>query len=729
MPLEIRCETCGKRYRVDERFAGKRVKCRHCEAAIVVDGDVDADSSSLSAAGSDPQSESFASVAGEASESNRSAAAGQSNIDDGDKGDQVALSGGFGAALRMARSREGVRRFRLLAYPGVATVNAFLPWVIGLACLIPVIWQGVNIARDSSPAWVSFTLYGLTLLLFLVAIVPATTHGLRVAAQMLHFQLPQSPGWRTLCVYSLPFALAALFYWQLDGLSGLIFGLAVGVLIAGPLLLVVMQLHWVEAVIAWMMSGLFFAGSVAVTAGVLFVVGLIITASTAGTSVKPPTKVIAKSTIKPAVAQPTTGTIAQTQVQDPTLVPNVPPEPNTGPAVVAPTTQQDDGGFFGQFPGLPPPVAVTPKPPVADTPPAPVIEPPVAVPDVKPEHIVVNPSPIVKTVRELESLGNFESLLDSDIAGGAVVVLKRTPEADQLVAVDLAKGAAAGEVTFKRDAQASARYIPTPTGDGIVRIATWPRLRAELLPLATTRATKAMNLNEINGVASLMASTPNEVLLIGWQNNGQFAVEPWSLRTGQALRGFRVPQLIPNGAAISGDGKTLAVATRNDTSVQVMLFDIVSGRFRKVPITALDPKWPLEPVALTFSPDSSRLAICFEHEGGILIESWTAATGKNLPDRTFAAGMLPIMDRAAFTGRALDWAGDNNTWLLYGQTLIDISSGAVLGTLGIEHVIGQHVVDAKTLVLVSKLNSGAHRLMRLELDPDAIAKARPAPPK
>ena len=255
MPLEIKCESCGKRYRVDEKFAGKRVKCRNCGAsiAVVAEGDDEQDLSALSAASMAGESmgESVSSFVGAPAQFDRSPA----REDEGDEqGDEAPLPGGFGAAIRAARSRSDSRRFRLLAYPGAKVVDQALPWLIGAACLIPIIWQGIAHAMASAPAWITFTHFGLIFLLFLVLIVPATTRGIRMAGEMLHFQLPDSAGWRTLGVFSLPFALAALFYWQIEGMSGLIFGLAVGILLVGPLLLVVLQLHWVEAVVAWMMG-------------------------------------------------------------------------------------------------------------------------------------------------------------------------------------------------------------------------------------------------------------------------------------------------------------------------------------------------------------------------------------------------------------------------------------------------------------------------------------------
>ncbi len=228
MPIEIRCESCGKRYRVEDRFAGKRVKCRNCGASIAVsaiDGeDEPQDFSALSAAAmSHDSSESIASDVGPPPSSVDLGAEGE-----GVATDQPPLPGGFGAAIRAARSRMGVRQFRRLSYPGSKAVDQVLPWVIGAACLIPTLWVGSSKALATTPAWIAFTQLGIIFLLFLVLVIPVTTRGLRMAGQLLHFQLPDTAGWRTLGIFSLPFALAAAFFWQLDGMGGVLFGLAVG---------------------------------------------------------------------------------------------------------------------------------------------------------------------------------------------------------------------------------------------------------------------------------------------------------------------------------------------------------------------------------------------------------------------------------------------------------------------------------------------------------------------
>ena len=36
MPIDVSCQSCGKRYRVAEKFTGKRVRCKNCGQPMLV---------------------------------------------------------------------------------------------------------------------------------------------------------------------------------------------------------------------------------------------------------------------------------------------------------------------------------------------------------------------------------------------------------------------------------------------------------------------------------------------------------------------------------------------------------------------------------------------------------------------------------------------------------------------------------------------------------------------
>ncbi len=691
MPIEIRCESCGKRYRVEDRFAGKRVKCRNCEAGIPVP-----------AASGDDSLQDLAAL-GEALpatlEDSEISPSPLSSLAVGlpqevEVPAVPTLPAGFGPALHAARSRVGTRRFSMTSYPGARAIDVGLPWVLGLACLIPTIWQGSQIASAQDPQWIAFTQYGIIFLLFLVLVIPLTLRGLRMSGQMLHFDLPSTALWRTLGIFSLPLALGAMFYWQLDfDFSGLLLGLVAGLLAAGPLILFVMHLHWVEAAVAWMMSALFFCGAAAVTAGVAFVVGLIIVAST-NTPAKLPTKTLVKVPVKPPVVVATTEPAEETPTTSPT----------TEPAVA--TT--DPGSFFGVFPVKPPPPPVT----------QPVIAPP------KIEVVKIELSPIVTSAKEMDWLPSVDAVLRSQVGNTPLAIVTRTPDRERVQIVNAAHDGVVGEVSFKKDPAASDRYVINPEGDLVLRTVSWPKLSVQVLSTVPGRNGRIIDLDETFGNATLLGVTSTDQLFIQRERGGQHGIEIWNIRTATRARPLSQPVIVENGLAISPDGKYIAVATKIDGQAMVQLTNSAGG-VKRIPIKRLDSKWPLEPVAITFSPDSSRLAICFEHDSGLLIVAWSTAGASQLYEQIYLPGTLTIPPRDQFKGRALDWVGeDASSWLLYGRLVIDPQSGNTLGNLGVANVVKQQVIDGKNVDLETTLVAGGKRIVHVELNTDLLTKSR-----
>lgn len=700
MPIEIQCGSCGKRYRVDDKFAGKRVKCRNCAVPIAVpdvEGKPDDPLAALIPA--DAMEESLPASAGVGKQPLAKAQPAVDRTDDPEDGPREAASlpEGFGPALRAARRRSVVRQFRLINYPGSKLLFQLLPWIVGAVCLIPAVWQAVTYAQAGNPAWERITYVSVIGVLFLLLVIPVTNRGLRTAATMMNFSLPEAAGWRTLAIFSLPLVLGVTFFQQLE-LSGLIFGLAVGVLLVGPLLWIVFHLHWVEATVAWMMASLFFAGSVAVVAGVSLVTGLVITLSTSG-SAPAPVPVVKKPSTQPVVVSIDSPT-NQVQSTQPLETPATQP-------VVSSTQPGELAGFELLPPPPPPPTTQSNTPP----PPPPVVE-----------NVKIEPSPVVASAKLVEWLTEIDAVLDAE--GGPPLPLamrKRSLQAEKIDVLDRQQDRVAGTVSFRRDPAASDRYIISPAGDVLIRIASWPKLQAQVWSTAGGQMTRAISVDERFGSAMPLGFASTDVIVLKRELAGKFGLETWNIRTGLRVRAMDTPPIVPNGVAISPDGKLIAVVAAGPPQVQ--LYESLSGRIvRRLPVTALDTRWPVEPVAVAFSPDASRLAIAFERDGNVLAVAWNTAIGKPLHEHVYPAGMIAIPPRTQFAGRALDWL-DNDTWLLYGRSLIDTATGKPLGSLNVDGVTSQRI-DGKMVFLEVTLPSGTRRMVRVTLDEPAIAQAR-----
>ena len=89
---------------------------------------------------------------------------------------------------------------------------------------------------------------------------------------------------------------------------------------------------------------------------------------------------------------------------------------------------------------------------------------------------------------------------------------------------------------------------------------------------------------------------------------------------------------------------------------------------------------------------------------------------------------MPILAaQAAGPGsRTFDWV-DAQTLLLYGSVLVDAESGQPLGSLGIDRVRTQAVIDRETVLVHAKGKDGeADRVLLVKLKSDEVEKARKA---
>ena len=123
-------------------------------------------------------------------------------------------------------------------------------------------------------------------------------------------------------------------------------------------------------------------------------------------------------------------------------------------------------------------------------------------------------------------------------------------------------------------------------------------------------------------------------------------------------------------------------------------------------IAGLDPRWPIDASGVAFSSDSTRIAVLFERNENLLVSSWLVANGRQQPDHVYGMGQLPVKP-VGFTGRCLDWIADDTAWLLYGNAVVDVVTGKLIGELGGDDVLSQRVVDEDTVHIVYKSPASA----------------------
>ena len=105
----------------------------------------------------------------------------------------------------------------------------------------------------------------------------------------------------------------------------------------------------------------------------------------------------------------------------------------------------------------------------------------------------------------------------------------------------------------------------------------------------------------------------------------------------------------------------------------------------------------------------------FEHDAEGFVVAWDVAGGKRIKD---AVCTLPTARALAALGgvrRSLDWITDD-VLLLHGISLLQASTGAVIGTLGDEVITGQQLAG-NDVVYLSYREGGCSHLAAVRFDP------------
>jgi len=458
------------------------------------------------------------------------------------------------------------------------------------------------------------------------------------------------------------------------------------------------------------MSALFFSVTAAATVGMLFMAGLIITGSIASNEpvkkpavVKHPVQETPTTGKSPSLAA--AGTTPSTMPAGTTSTPATQPDELAGFVSITPTTATKLPGAGGTA------GAVTPAPPKRLAPPV----------DNRP--IKIAPSPIVTSATILDWVGSIETILPPGADSTLPSVLKRTADLEAVLTLDVRQGRLARELRFRRDAQADDQYVVMNNGGTVVRITTWPRLRLETISGDAPGPSKGLILDDKIGQPAMVGISTNQMLLLRRQLGSQHMIETWNLRAGVQGRVTKTSTLFPNSATISPDGKAVAVAAKVDELVQLVLIE--PGRARKFTIKLFDPRWPVEPAGVAYSADGTRVAVCFEHDGGMLVAAWNVITGKPYEEHIFPPGTFPLETHKDYRGSAVEWLPDDETYVLFGKSVVDATTGTAIGSTGIETTVGQRLLDSTGFLVLAMTKTGERQLVLIDFDLDAIARTRP----
>jgi hypothetical protein len=689
MPIDVICPGCHKLYRVADEKAGKKVRCRECSAAI-----------SVPAATQDAEEGDILSNLGDIGAGSSSSSGvipvPSRDRNDDDSGPEWTSSVNpwdLSASMSEIKHRLVPRPYTPFVYPLSDVVESFLPWLlIGFGLVPAAIRAGREIYYTPRP-WVGYTQLALLALMFFAIVIPATCRGLRSAAKTFKFRLPESIYFRVLAAFSTAIGMGALFYGQLDW-NGFYFGFGVGTFLAVILLAIMFSLLPAETIFVALFTAAFFL-TTSIAAG--YVV----------TSVEP---------LMNLLAPPPKQIVQKKPIPKPTTVATTAPTP-AAPAPAAPKPTPGNPLLASNVPVNPTVQTTEPaKPEPANT-----------------VELKTN-SPAVMDVSVLKQPAGFDQVIYEGTQPTGMAVVRRGSDSDQIEGWSLLPPINRGAATFKHQPGSSEHYEVSPSGEMLVRLTNWPRLSALVWSFEAQRVVRTIDLaaDRPNAVPELLALPTNDLLVVRWENHTgsgtPYALENWDLKIPRVIRTVAIPAYVPHGIAFSPDGKLVALAiSEGTTPAHVEVFDMIGTQTRakwKLPLT-LDPRLPLTVAGISFSTDSTKLALMCQNNDNLLINVWPLAGNSPKPvEHIYAAGTLPLVNLANFPGRCFDWLPDGKAWLLYGNVLIDTTTGAFLDNLGLTDILGARVIQTDMVQEEFTAPTGSKMLAQVKLDLQKVDEER-----
>ncbi|MGA2496719.1 MAG: MJ0042-type zinc finger domain-containing protein [Tepidisphaeraceae bacterium] len=676
----VDCPNCQARYRISDKLAGRRVKCRRCGAVVDVP-EVCAPTQD----GADPDPPPAAAAGGAdtrppaAADTRRGATIRSRDTEVVDIGDAD-------------ESTHGLRMNTPFSFRFASELDQATPWLAAVLCVAWIVTSIVRHAAGREP-WMGPMRAALAILGYVGIVFPVSLAGLHMGMTRVKVGLPHAHRLRSFAVFIVPFTFGYA-PWIVTGdsadlVTGIVFGLGIGL----GLIWLLFRLHAEESPIVLGYAGVAFVLATGLCIGVFSFLNA--------------------------------GFVAVGKAMH----------------VQHPLSGSPFGGHFAWLPEAPPPV-IAPRPsplPLVERPPddsvTTLVPQPTTLPRVNPA-LLKSLSPLVAEVRS-PLAEPFDDVVYPAVPGPWAAILRHTsPEEDRIELWHTGDWQQKAGVRLKHEPSTKDHYIISPNGDYLVRIVTWPRLAAQVWSFTSNQVLRNIDWRGRNETPSLLGFISNDAFIVQWAGEDRsWSLEQWEAGSG-SIRG-QLTKTLPlydrSGVsmALSPNGMHLAVATRSADADGAVAGVILEYQLdlpqetptRTLPISALDPKWPVKPTGMAFSPDSSKIAVLFEQNDNALLLCWRLADSRQIAEYVYPAS--PISDPAsrAFTATVLDWLG-GDAWLLCGQVLIDAAANQNLGTLDLRvndlrqdrpSVFAQRVVDAQTCELVYDAGAGKRQLAVLKV--------------
>ncbi len=712
MIISVECSHCGQSYKVEDRLAGKRVKCKSCGKAFLVEvldtpGFRREEEPSIARA----PARSVESEARREVEQNEEEVAPQlpDYIEPKYIGDPVLVRRGWNPPYKVPLS---------------LMLDQWLPLALFIGGLIWIFAATLDL--HGAKPWIGWTHAFVLLGVAMAVVMPLINLGYRLAGRKAGFAPPPHSKFRAIASAAIPVAIIYVF-WSIEGNVGaMLLGAIFGTLLFAGSSWLFLRLRPEQAVTALTYVGGCFAAStlisVLVIAGLHF--GTLATMRAMHRLDRVGESPIARGFDWPAGS----GTsVAEEHVATGPLTTGMASAGLTGdtvwegasgtlmPAEANPVTQGASTGGTVADPATKPTTT-----PVATTVPAAEPVNPLPAP-----AVVATPSPLVTAVIDASNVGVFDEVVYAPFKSNKMaIVRKRGSEHDEVELWTVDPLSAATTRTFGHEAGAVVNYVLNADGVHIAAGVTWPKpaVRVWTFEQMIGQNWKDLRVDKRPGAPAVIGYMSGDLMAVDWrQDAGPHSLNVIDTAMDQPKRQFPLGTFSTNvhNTAMSADGKTVALVDLVKNQATMVLVDLTGNSPPRSLALKTIKTWS-PPTSIAFSADGSRVAAYFEHGTGAIAVVVRVADRKVLTEHVFAE--LPLAEKRggqAYVGRALDWIG-NNTWLAYGRAVLDSATGQMIGELGIADVRSHAMVGADMVHLV--VNSGGReQLVALKLEMGKMA--------
>ncbi|WP_428937626.1 hypothetical protein [Fontivita pretiosa] len=680
MAITAECTTCGRKYQAPDAMAGKRVRCKQCGNIFQVpQADID----------SGPDLNAIAELA----ELEKSFHAIDASMTSGGSGMARAAPGEpftDAESPPVAPLRTGRTNVRFkFAY--AKELDYWTPIVLTVGSLL---WLGYqSLTRSETPVlWIKLARLAILILAYSLLIAPLSLAMIRAAGRRYRFQMPIADRWRAFATYLPAWAIGVVMWLVGDGqLIALVLGCLAGVAISTAALWLLFRLQPYEIAPTALFASIGFFLGLGIAGIVMW--GLNTLALNIVVATKRP-DVVPASPIAQGMAW-----ISQEQ-QKQLLAARQPrtirPAP-TNNTSLPPTTE-----------------------PQTPTPPSP-----------SPTEPPISSSPLVKLSKAAPIPPAFDEVIRPLTDSPYIAVRRQVDGNMQIDLWDTRTWEHDGQARFAASSEPGGnKYVLSPDGVYLARIATFPRLSVQVWSFVDQRVAKVLYLDNALGWPELVGFAGTDRLLIRWQRSDACTLQVVQMFSDQPARLIATPffETIGNTLAVSPDGMLAAITAKVQNIPTVLVYNLETGRqINSAAITSLDPRWPLTPTGMAFSFDNTRLAILFEQSGNALLLCYqiqpSSQNAQLVAEHVYPAGVMPGLDTHNFTGNALAWLPDNSGWLIYGQGVFGPNTGRLVEDLKLPKVQISRVVtpDIVQVVADAAPGSGQKQIALLRLDMQKVS--------